>query len=146
MVSSQLGWPRSRMAPTAVGLSLCQTPIDVATPLHRVFELKRIRQRTLFYLGVFLIIRAFVVAGPADWPSVKLMHPPGLFTSQLPHRLPRPKWAGLAAPGLLMLVSHPGRAYRDLWRIAVALVLKCRVISGTVCYVCGCYCGRLCSR
>jgi diguanylate cyclase (GGDEF)-like protein len=128
-VSSQLAG-HAQDGATAVGLSLSNAidgrdPVASSSLIDAVFDSGR-------YLSVeYLDHSGTVVAGrrtglsKADAPTW-FIHFADLPTPVATAQVVR-GWQRL---GLVNVVSHPGRAYRDLWRIAVALVLSAAVISG----------------
>jgi len=128
-VSSQLAG-HAQDGATAVGLSLSNAidgrdPVAAASLVDAVFDSGR-------YLSVeYLDHSGTIMAGrrmdlsEVDAPAW-FVHFADLPTPVATAQVVR-GWQRL---GLVNVVSHPGRAYQDLWRIAVALVLSAAVISG----------------
>ena len=127
-VSSQLAG-HAQDGATAVGLSLSNAidgrdPVASSSLIDAVFDSGR-------YLSVeYLDHSGVVVAGrrmglsKVDAPAW-FVHFADLPTPVATAQVVR-GWQRL---GLVNVVSHPGRAYQDLWRIAAALVLSAAVIS-----------------
>jgi diguanylate cyclase (GGDEF)-like protein len=128
-VTSQLAG-HAQDGATAVGLSLSNAidgrdPVASSSLIDAVFDSGR-------YLSVeYLDHSGVVVAGrrmglsKVDAPAW-FVHFADLPTPVATAQVVR-GWQRL---GLVNVVSHPGRAYQDLWRIALALVLSAAVISG----------------
>jgi diguanylate cyclase (GGDEF)-like protein len=128
-VSEQLGG-QARDGAVAVGLSLsnaidARDPVAAASLIDSVFDSGR-------YLSVrYLNNQGVEVAGR----SVELgdVHAPSWFRSMVDLE-PPPAEAevirGWSRLGSVKVVSHPGRAYKDLWQITLGLLAGALIIGG----------------
>lgn len=128
-VSGQLAG-HARDGATAVGLSLSNSidardPVAASSLIDAVFDSGR-------YLSVrYLDNQGHEVAGRAI--TLQTISVPAWFRALADLELPVAEaqvirgWSRL---GKVQVISHPGRAYEDLWRIAVGLVLATLGIGG----------------
>jgi HAMP domain-containing protein len=128
-VSEQLSG-QARDGATAVGLSLsnaidARDPVAAASLIDSVFDSGR-------YLSVkYLNNKGVEVAGRAG--ELGDIHAPAWFRS-LVDLAPPPAEAevvrGWSRLGTAKVISHPGRAYKDLWQITIGLFVSAVMIGG----------------
>ncbi len=121
---------QARDGATAVGLSLsnaidARDPVAAASLIDSVFDSSR-------YLSVrYLNNKGVEVAGRTE--ELGDIHAPAWFRS-LVDLAPPPAEAevvrGWSRLGSVRVISHPGRAYKDLWQITIGLFVSAVMIGG----------------
>ncbi len=129
-VADQLG-DHAKDGATATGLSLSNAidgadPVASASLIDAVFDSGRyLSVEYVGHDGEVIAGRRMVLQGTAapDWFIRSAALPPTMAEAEVVRG-----WSRL---GKVQVVSHPGRAYDDLWRITVGLLAGVLVIGGT---------------